>query len=303
MDTRQPLITVIVAGAMLAGSEAALGQAASAPAPVWESGEAGQTLIAPMRSAPYPHESRKDGFKARDKAYPREPHYADNSVALFIPKGFHAGETTDVLFYFHGHLNNVRSALGQFKLREQVLASGKNVIMAFPQGPRDAADSGGGRLEEKDGLRRLADEVLARLNADGRIPTRRLGRVLLAGHSGAYRILSFCVQHGGLEEHVSDVALLDSSYAQLDAFVDWAARRPSGRLFSIFTDHLAPENVYLMTHLRERSVPYELMAEQDARDSQVRATRVLFLHAEKLNHNGTVQWLQRWLADTSLPSR
>lgn len=280
----------------------AFGQPASAPEHVsWVRGPAGETLIIPMANAPYPHESRQDGWKIRDRLYPRDPHYIDSSVGIFIPAGYEPAETVHLLFYFHGHMNNVRKAFDVFKLREQIAAAGRNVIAVFPEGPKDAEDSGCGKLDEKGGLGRLTHEVLDRLAEDGKIRTRRLGRVLLAGHSGAYRVISFCLENGGLEEHISDVCLLDASYGRLDAFVEFTVRRPQARLFSIFTDHLAGENVYIMTHLREKSVAYELAAEQWANDATLRDTRLLFLHAEKLTHDGTVAWLQRWLAATSLP--
>ncbi len=261
----------------------------------WEPSELGQTAVVEMKNAPYPHASRADGFKNGGKQYPREPHYVDGSVALFVPRGFRAGERTDLLLYFHGHLNNVRRAMAEFRLREQVVASGRNVILVFPEGPKDVPDSGGGKLEEKDGLKRLVDEVLDVLVAERKIPGRSLGRVVLAGHSGAYRVISFCLEHGGLEENVTDVGLLDASYARLDAFVDWVARKRDGRLFSIFTDHLSGENVYMMTHLRKRGVSYELRDEDDVGDDTLRAARVLFVNTTKLSHNETVRWLERWL--------
>ncbi len=299
---RSVIIAVLSATACLTS----LATAQSTTAPVdtgWVKSDLGEMLITPMANAPYPHESRKDGFRNGNKFFPRDPHYVDNSVALFIPRGYKPGDSVDLLFYWHGHSNNIRGALTLYKLRERIVASGKNVIMVFPEGPKDAADSGCGKLEDKDGLKHLADEVLDRLAADGKIRTRKLGRVLLAGHSGAYRVMAFCVKQGGLEDHLTDVALLDSSYGQLDFFIDWLAHRSTARLFSIFTDHLAPENAYLMTHLRQRGIKSELAAEQYATDDLVRNSRVIFLYAEKLDHNGTVVWLQRWLAATSLPTR
>lgn len=296
-------VELLVCDMILVAACGASAQPASAPEGTWLRGSAGETLIVPMANAPYPHESRQDGWKIRDRLYPRDPHYIDSSVGIFIPTGYEPSETADLLFYFHGHMNNVRKALDVFKLREQIAAAGRNVVAVFPEGPKDAEDSGCGKLDEKGGLDRLAREVLDRLAADGKIRTRRLGRVLLAGHSGAYRVISFCLEHGGLEEHISDVCLLDASYGRLDAFVEFTARRPQARLFSIFTDHLGGENVFLMTHLREKGVRYELTAEQWASDAMLRDTRVLFLHAEKLTHDGTVAWLQRWLSATSLPER
>jgi len=268
---------------------------APASAPVWEQSELGATAVFPMRNAPYPHASRENGFKSGERTFPREPHYVDNSVAVFIPRGYRPGGQVDVLVYFHGHYNNIRKALEQYKLREQIVASGRNVMLIFPEGPKDAGDSGGGRLEEPGGLKKLLDETLDAVAAEGKIRDRRPGRVLLAGHSGAYRVISFCVQHGELEENITAVGLLDASYAQLDAFADWLVRRPAGRLFSIFTDHLAAQNVYLMTHLRKRGVGYELMDERDASEKDVAGNRILFLHTQRLKHDETVSWLERWL--------
>ncbi len=272
-----------------------------ARAATWERDDLGFTTIVPMRYAPYPHASREGGFKVGDKIFPRDPHYSDSSVAVFIPRHFRPSGPVHLLFYFHGHNNNIRRSLREFRLREQVVAGGKNVVLVFPEGPKNVGDSGGGKLEEKDGLKRLAEEVTEFLAAEGKVSERTIGRVALAGHSGAYRVISFCVEQGGLEKHIAEVCLLDATYARLDAFVDWAARSREGRLFSIFTDHLAGENVYLMTRLRRRDLSYELMDEDDAADALLRSTRLLFVNTTKLTHDQTVQWLERWLRASSLP--
>lgn len=269
----------------------------------WEQSDLGQTAIVPMQNAPYPHASRSEGFKRGDKTFPRDPHYVDNSVALFIPKGYRPEKRTDLLVYFHGHSNHIRKALTDYKLREQVAAGGKNVIFVFPEGPKDAPDSGGGKLEEKDGLKRFVAEVLDTLAADGKIKGREPGRVVLAGHSGAYQVISFCLEQGGLEGRVSEAWLLDSSYGRLDAFVDWAARNREGRFFTIFTDHLGGENVYMMTHMRKRGLPYELFDEDDVTDLLMKRTHVLFVHTTKLTHDQTVRWLERCLKTSGLADR
>jgi len=269
----------------------------------WDISKLGQTAIVRLNNAPFPHASRADGFKSGEKLYPRDPHYTDNSVALFIPRGYEPRKQTDLLVYFHGHGNNIRKALVDFGLREQVVASGRNVILVFPQGPKDAADSGAGKLEEKDGLEHLVHEALDVLAADGKVRGKELGHVALAGHSGAYRAIAFCVERGGLEEHIGPVCLLDASYALLDNFVDWLAREPDARLFSIFTAHLAEENVYLMTHLRRRNVSYDLLDEEDATEAVLAKTRVILVSTQKLKHNQTVQWLERWLRASQLPPR
>ena len=289
--------TVVFSAVLLAATDSGAGSDR------WVQDDLGQTAIFRMAGAPYPHKSRDEGFKIDGQVFPREPHYTDNSVAIFIPRGYQPRERTDLLIYFHGHYNSVRNAMREFKLREQVLAAGKNVIFVFPEGPKDAGDSGGGRLEERDGLKALVTEVLDVLGKEGKIPNRELGRVLLAGHSGAYRVISFCLERGGLEDHVSAACLLDASYDRWDAFVDWAVRNPSHRLFSVFTDHLSAENVYMMTQLRKKSTAYDLLDDADATDAVLGGQRVLFLHAASLKHNQTVQWLQRWLQSVPMPVR
>lgn len=272
-------------------------------AAVWEESELGKTAIFQMQSAPYPHESRSEGFTYKERVFPRDPHYVDNSVALFIPKGFRPGKRVDLLLYFHGHDSSVREALGQYRLREQVAASGKNVILVFPEGPKKALDSGGGKLEEPGGLRRLVDEVLDVLQAEGKIPSRNLGQLILAGHSGAYRVISYCLEHGGLEDHIREVYLLDASYDRLEQFVDWVARNRRGRFLSVFTGHLAGENVFMMTEMAKRGVRYKLLQDEDASDEFLRRNRVIFLPTFTLRHLETVQWLERWLRTSRLPEK
>jgi len=274
-----------------------------AMAAVWEESELGRTAIFQMQNAPYPHESRSEGFKNNDKLFPRDPHYVDNSVALFIPKGFRPGKRVNLLFYFHGHSNNVRTSLDQYRLREQIVASGKNIILVFPEGPKDAGDSGGGKLEEAGGLKRLVDEVLEVLLSEGKIASKDLGDIVLSGHSGAYRVISYCVEHGGLEDPLSEVYLLDASYARLEQFVDWVVRNRRGRFLSIFTDHLAGENVFLMTEMAKRGVRYALLQDEDASDAFLRRNRVIFLPTFQLDHNGTVTWLERCLRTSRLSDK
>ena len=200
-----------------------------------------------------------------------------------------------MLVYLHGWSNNVRKAISEFKLREQIVASGQNIILIFPEGPRDATDSGCGKLEDKDGLKHLVEESLATLHAAGKIDREKIGHVLIAGHSGAYKGLACCADHGGLDAELTGVCLLDSSYGNLDMFVSWVQKHPKGRFFSIFTDHLSAQNVYLFTHIQKMDEHCTLRIDKDATDDLLAQSRTLFLHTETLKHDDTVQWLERWL--------
>ena len=59
----------------------------------------------------FPHEKRAKGHTYEGKAYPADLHYSDRTVAIFVPKGFRAGDATDLVFYFHGWRNNVDDTL------------------------------------------------------------------------------------------------------------------------------------------------------------------------------------------------
>jgi hypothetical protein len=266
----------------------------------WEKTDEGETAYVPMKSAPFPHSSREDGFKNNKETFPREPHYTDSTVGLFIPRGYKRSPKTNLLIYLHGWGNNVRKAMVDYKLREQIVASGQNLILVFPEGPRDANDSGCGKLEDQDGLKHLVDEALATLHAAGKIDSDSLGHVLISGHSGAYRGLAGAADHGGLDEELTGVCLLDSSYGNLDMFVNWVENHPSGKFFSIFTDHLAAQNVYMFTRMQKLDEHCSLQLDTDVTDEALGRSRAILLHTEKLNHNETVQWLERWLKSLKL---
>jgi hypothetical protein len=137
-------------------------------------------------------------------------------------------------------------------------------------------------------------ESLAILYNDGQIPSTEPGSITITGHSGAYLGIAACLKHGGLSEHVNEVYLLDASYGRLGDITDWIIANPSARFGSIFTNHLADENVIMMSHLSRAGVPFSVRVD-DALDSESERERVLFLYTLGLDHNGAVSWLERFL--------
>ncbi len=295
----------------------------------WEVNEYGETSVFQMQNAPYPHESRKDGFtfkqlykpprdghwvtKFEEEFFPRDPHYVDSSVGLFIPRGYRAGDEVDLLIFFHGAYMNVENSFKQedWNLRKQVHESGKNVIMVVPQGPRIAADLGGGKLEDPDGLKRLVLEVVETLKQEGKIDdSARLGKIALTGHSAGYRVITYCVEHGGLEDHIEEVYILDGCHDRYDQLVAWAARNRRVRLFSVFTDIFGWQHVDMMVQMGEREVPYELIREDKVTDDLLRRRRVLLMFCgthqpdtRGLTHHTTVYRLVRFLSTSGFADR
>ena len=275
--------------------------------PSWITTDDGQLVLRPFAGAPYPHASREQGFKGSSAFFPKAGHYDDSTVGIFIPKNYTPGERVDFVVHFHGHRNEVATAIKTFRLTQQLAASGVNSILIVPQGPKDAADSGCGKLElDNGGMKALLDEVTLFLQTEGKVRSREIGSVVLSAHSGGYKVTAAILDHGGLESNITDVLLLDASYGSLDRFAAWCAGGKDRRLVSLFTDHLKDENQELMKLLDQSKVIYERIDdEKNATDEAFSIRRALFIPTT-LPHNDVPMksdYFRRLLATSSLRSR
>ena len=264
----------------------------------------GEMFVPQFSSAPFPHPDRINGHDYDDKTYSAQEHYSDSSVAVFIPKAFKPTEKINFVIYFHGWNNNIDSACAQFNLIEQFSESNKNAIFVFPEGPKNSPDSYGGRLEEKDGLKNLIDDVLDFLMKQRKIESIKVGNIILAGHSGAYRVISFCLMRGGLTPYISDVILFDALYGQTEKFVHWIENY-SGRFINIYTDNGGTkyETENLMNDLDAWEIPYFRTEESQLRIDDLKNNRLIFIHTE-LTHNeviSTRKQFRDYLKTSKLP--
>ncbi len=249
----------------------------------------GTALTLGMKSAPFPHPKRSTGHIYDGKTYPAEPHYCDSSVMIFLPNGFKSGKTLDVVVYLHGWGNSIDTATAKFRLAEQFAESGKNAVFVFPEGPKFAPDSFGGKLEDSCGLQRLLSETLAVLQRTKNIKAR-LGNVVLSGHSGAYRAIAFMLLRGGVP--VREVWLFDALYGQTEKFTHWLehdCKRLRGRFINIYTDDggTKAESEKLMEDLAAWRIPYSLKSEAELTKQNLKRSPVVFIHTE-LTHNEVV---------------
>ncbi len=272
----------------------------------WQKTAHGELMLRPFPTAPYPHSSRADGFKGRTQTYPTNPHYTDSTVGIFIPAGYSDGETVDYLVHFHGHNNHVSKAIDQYKLAEQIAAAKVNAILIVPQGPMDAADSGGGKLElDVGGFENLMADVTAFLNAQRKIHTAKIGRIILSTHSGGYKVTAAILDHGGLADRVTDVLLLDSSYGSLEWFAKWAAGNaapgmPARRLVSLYTQHLAAANLELMGRLEKAGVKYNELDEVPLTDHELSRRGVTFMATTKAHDAVPVDYFGRLVKQSGI---
>lgn len=248
----------------------------------------GEMFVPQFSSAPFPHPNRINGHVYDDKTYSAQEHYSDSSVAIFIPKGFKKTDKIDFVVYFHGWNNNIDSACAQFNLIEQFCESNKNAIFVFPEGPKNSPDSFGGRLEEKDGLKNLIDDVLDFLMKQQKIESTKVGNIILAGHSGAYRVISFCLMRGGLTPNISDVILFDALYGQTEKYVHWIENFDR-RFINIYTDNGGTkyESESLMDDLDAWGISYFKTEESQIKIDALKNNRLIFIHTE-LTHNDVI---------------
>jgi hypothetical protein len=256
----------------------------------------GELIVTQLASAPFPHPKRAEGHTYEGKHYPGKEHYSDNRVAIFIPKGFRETGKLDFIVHFHGWKNNVEGVLGQFQLIEQLMASGRSAILVVPQGPHNAPDSFGGKLEDPDGFKRFMADVMQSLRQTTWLKQKdfTLGQIVLSGHSGGYEVISATLDRGGLTDHVKEVWLFDALYAQTDKFQAWIDRQ-QGRFIDIYTEDggTKARTEDLMATLRQRGKTLFTAKEGDVEPADLQANRLIFIYTD-LPHNEVVHQRQEF---------
>jgi len=250
----------------------------------------GKLIVTPFVSAPFPHPDRAEGHKYHDEFYSAKEHYADSTVVIFIPNHFRATGQIDFVVHFHGWNNTVAGTLGQYKLIEQLCDSGKNAILIVPEGPHNAPDSFGGKLEDTNGFKAFMDEAMEKLRANGVLTNSNpeIGNIILSGHSGGYHVMAAIVDHGGLSEKNKEVWLFDALYGGTENFVEWQ-KSENGRLLDIYTDHggTKEETETLMGSYKTNSISFFADEETNALPDNLLTNKIIFLHTG-LTHNEVI---------------
>jgi len=215
---------------------------------------AGELILTQLVSAPFPHPERRAGHRYKDQFFSASEHYSDAAVAIFIPPGFRETGQIDFVAHFHGWNNNIQNVLAQYQLIDQFVASKRNAVLIVPQGPRNASDSFGGKLEDPDGFKRFIEEIAQTLRDKSRLKRKSfvVGNIILSGHSGGYHVISAILDRGGMTAHLKEVWLFDALYGQTDKFLAWWDQN-GGRLLNIYTEHggTKAETEALMAQLKQ----------------------------------------------------
>ncbi len=250
----------------------------------------GRVLLVHLPTAPFPHPSRANGHWYHNQFFSAEVHYTDNSVAIFIPNHFHASDKVDFLVHFHGWRHTVAETLSEYHLIDQLAASGKNVILVVPQGPFNAPDSSGGKLEDTNGFASFMNDVATTVKSSGVLEQTNfeIGNIILSGHSGGYKVMAAIVDHGGLSDKIKEVWLFDALYAGRENFVAWQ-KANDGRLLDIYTDHGGTEyeTADLLASVKTNGVSYWNGEDTAVTPDELRTNKYVILHSD-MAHNDVV---------------
>ena len=240
-----------------------------------------------LKNAPFPHKGRNEGYNYKNQHYEAENHYKDSTVLVFIPNYFNLKDSLDYIFYFHGWYNNIDSSLSQFNLIEQFYNSYQNAIFIIPEGPKNAPDSFGGKLEEKNRFKYLIAELNNKLKKHLN-KSINIGDIVLSGHSGAYRVIAYVLLHGGLTNNISSVILFDGLYADIEKYSFWLDNY-NGKFFNIYTQNggTKAQSENLMNCLSAWSINYKLLDVDQFSVNDLNNHRIVFIKSE-LDHNEVI---------------
>ncbi|MBT3070996.1 alpha/beta hydrolase [Rhodomicrobium sp. Az07] len=234
-----------------------------------------RTKLVPFQSAPFPYGGtnpatghpflnvndggRRGHGTPSGAVYWEDQTYSDSRTLLHIPRGLDLRRPALMVLFLHGHGATLqRDVIKRQRVPEQVSEAGVNAVLVAPQLASDAADSSAGKLWERGGLRRFLDEAsneLAKLHGDARSRAYfdRMPVVIVA-YSGGYATAASCIRHGGADERVRGVVLLDALYGETDTFANWISSREKAFFLSAYASSTRARNTELADILKGKDV-------------------------------------------------
>ncbi|MFI5188183.1 MAG: hypothetical protein ACHQF0_15735 [Chitinophagales bacterium] len=245
-----------------------------------------QVLRLNSNNTSFPDSAREHGYTYDSIFYSVSEHYKDNSVLLIIPGHLNRKGKIDLIFWFHGWNNNIDTAMKFYEIEKQFIASKRNAILVMAETAKNAPDSYGGKLENPGVFKALVTDIMATLKKHGIVNQKSgPGNIVLAGHSGAFRIIAFILEKGNTT--VEEVYLFDALYSQTDKFMSWIQQDKKHHFVNWYTNHgggTDEMSIKMMHQLTDDSLSYTLLEEPSLNPTNVKATRVLFVHSMR-EHN------------------
>lgn len=195
------------------------------------------------------------------------------AVHVWKPRAFKAATAVTVI-YLHGFYTDVDRAILEHQLLTQFRDSGRNALFIVPE-----ARSGRTDPVFWSDLKALLALV------EKRTKLRAPERVVVVGHSGAYKTVVEWLEHETLEQ----VVLVDGLYGNDEEFRDWvtAATEKTRQLVLIGFDTQQRSEWFLRKHpeaVKLDDLPYLY----DELPPSVRKAKLVFFQSERFDHMGMV---------------
>lgn len=228
----------------------------------------------------FPDTGRTMGHTYDGNFYDAAHHYMDSSVLLLAPRSLKAKKHVDLIFWFHGWNNNIDAAIVKYKLARQFSDAKVNAVLVLAETAKDAPDSYGGRLEQPGVFKNLVQDVLTALRKKKLISAQcGYGNIILAGHSGAYRVMANMLQNGGVP--VKEVILFDALYAETGKFLNWIQADANNRFINLYTNNggTDEETKIMFNKLYTLHANVDTIEEKDVTGSFLQNSRIVFIHS------------------------
>lgn len=237
----------------------------------------------------FPDTGRANGHLYNKILYDAANHYGDSSVLIVIPPNFNGDKKTNLVFWFHGWGNNIDSAAIRYDLIDQFVKSNVNAVLVLPETAKNAPDSYGGKLEKLNEFKGLVNDVVRKLAQEEVLKGKHgLGDIVLAGHSGAYRVMAYILQNGNVA--VQEVILFDALYAETDKFIDWIKKDNAHRFINVYTNGggTDAESKEMINKLRDENINTYSLEEHDLTPEILRLHPIVIIHSLH-EHNDIIQ--------------
>lgn len=221
------------------------------------------------------------------KTFSAAEHYSDSSAFVFVPAYFNKNKPFHFVLWFHGWGNCIDTALKQFQLVEQFTAAHQNAIFVFPEGPKNAPDSYAGKFEQPNHFDLFMKDVQSLLEKEKIVNAKQPHGLVLAGHSGAYRVISYILLH--TSHTTNGVFLFDALYGEEEKFAMQLQKNPACKFIDIYTDNggTMQNSKDLMVDMDAWKWKYVQLEEDACTADDLKNNRFIFLHSKKA-HNDVI---------------
>ena len=237
----------------------------------------------------FPDPVRSAGYTYDSIFYDAAMHYTDSSVLILAPSGFSdRDKQVDLVFWFHGWHNNIDTALQYYHLASQFMASRRHAVLVLAETGKNVPDSYGGKLQKPGVFAGLVRDVLDKLKAEKIISKKCLsGNIILAGHSGAYRVMAGILENGDIQ--VNEVELFDALYGEVNIFRNWILGNNAHRFINWYTNYGGTDStsIEMINDFKKMRIPCLITEEKLLDPISIRKSRILFVHSEH-QHNDII---------------